>query len=151
VTDPYDAFDRRVRRAIYRRFIGTGHAPSHEDLAADTGEGVPEVEAALERLAARRMIALVPGSRSIWMAHPFSAVPTAYPVETAEARYLANCAWDALGIPALLGTDSRTRTTCADCGETLEIRVEDGRAYSDGERVHFGVGPRRFWEDVGFT
>lgn len=143
--------DRRVRQAIYRRFIETGRAPSAEDLGAHTGAAVPEVEASLDRLAALRMIALAPGSRAVWMAHPFSAVPTPYPVETADTSYWANCAWDALGIPALLGTDSHTRTICADCGESLEIRVEDGRASSDGERVHFAVGPRRFWANVGFT
>lgn len=150
-TADHDALDRRVRWAIYQRFIESGRGPTTDALAADAAVSVAEVEASLDRLAARRLIALAPGSRALWMAHPFSAVPTAYPVATPEGSYWANCAWDALGIPALLGVDAHTRTLCPDCGEPLEIRVEGGRARSNGERVHFGVEPRRFWDDVGFT
>ena len=120
-------------------------------LTEGFGRPVGDVEASLIRLAASHRLVLAPGSVAIWMAHPFSGVPTAYPVETATRQYWANCAWDALGIPALLGVDARARTLCPDCGEPLEIDVRDGTATSTGACVHFAVPPRRFWDDIGFT
>jgi Alkylmercury lyase len=143
--------DRRVRHAIYGHTIAHGGVPGSDELAAALDLSTAEVDASLLRLADRHLIALAPGTTNIWMAHPFSAVPTAYRVETAKHVYWANCAWDALGIPAMLGVDSRTRTICPDCGDTLEIVVDSGAARSTGEVVHFGVPPRRFWENVGFT
>src|SRR5256885_7144555 len=57
---------------------------------------------------------LAPATATVWMAHPFSAVPTAYPVVIGERTYWANCAWDAAGILSLVG-DGECRTRCADC------------------------------------
>ncbi len=143
--------DRQVRWRIYEHFAATGRAPDTTDLAGRTGLTAPLVEASLRRLADAHAIVLAPGSTSIWMAHPFSAVPTAYPVVAAERTYWGNCAWDALGIPALLGVDTETRTQCADSGEPLTLRVRDGQLASDTGVVHFAVPPRRFWENIGFT
>ncbi len=145
------ALDREVRYHIYRRFAATGRAPDVGTLASGTGASVQEVEASLDRLAADRAIVLAPGTRNLWMAHPFSAVPTPYPVRTSPRTYWANCAWDALGIAALLGVDARTETRCGDCGEALVIRVEGGRVSPGDAVVHFHVPPKRFWENVGFT
>jgi hypothetical protein len=146
-----DDIDRRVRHAIYQHTIAHGAAPSTAELGGQLGLATADVDASLLRLADRHVIVLAPGTTSIWMAHPFSAVPTPYRVETARHTYWANCAWDVLGIAALLGVDARSRSMCPDCGDTLEVVVENGTARSTGTRVHFGVGPRRFWENVGFT
>lgn len=143
--------DWRVRHEIYQHFAATGRAPSAGVLAERVGASVPDVEAALERLAAAHAIVLAPGSTNIWMAHPFSAVPTAYPVRTADRTYRANCAWDALGIAVVLNTDTVTPTTCADCGEPLHLEVRNGTVEADDLVVHFLVPPRSFWENVGFT
>ncbi|HEX7119264.1 MAG TPA: organomercurial lyase [Longimicrobiales bacterium] len=145
------AVDARLRHRIYRHFAAFGEAPGASDLAEALEVPVAEIEASLDRLAAAHAIVLAPGSRNIWMVHPFSAVPTAYPVRTAERTYWANCAWDALGIPALLGMDGETRTQCADCGEPLAFRVRNGRVEPGDAVVHFVVPPKRFWENVGFT
>ncbi|MGH7480851.1 MAG: organomercurial lyase [Longimicrobiales bacterium] len=143
--------DRQVRFQIYRDFAAGAERPSAEGVASTVGLPLTVVESSLERLAAAHVIVLAPGTRNIWMAHPFSAVPTAYPVNTAERTYWANCAWDALGIPALLGVDAETRTQCADCGDSLTLRVEAGRVQLQAAVVHFVVPPSRFWENVGFT
>jgi len=147
----HTAADAQVRHAIYRHIIAQGVVPGAADLAQALGETDSHVEASLLRLAAQHRIALAPGTLNIWMAHPFSAVPTAYPVHTLEHTYWANCAWDALAIPVVLGGDSHTSTICADCGHSLEIVVEGGEARSEASVVHFGVGPKRFWDNVGFT
>ena len=150
-SQPQSHTDRRVRHAIYQHTIAHGAVPSTTELGGQLGMTAAEVDASLLRLAARHVIALAPGTTSIWMAHPFSAVPTAYRVETTQHTYWANCAWDVLGIAALLGVDARARSICPDCGDTLDVVVENGTARSTGTRVHFGVGPRRFWQNVGFT
>jgi hypothetical protein len=98
------AFDWHLRHAVYQYFAMTGRAPSIQELAEGLNETVTVVEAALHRLAdEHHALALAPGTSNIWMAWPFSAVPTAYPVKTAERTYWANCAWDALSIPGYLG------------------------------------------------
>ena len=145
------SLDRHIRFHIYRSFAATGHAPSSGELAAAVGASVGETDASLERLAAAHSIALEPGSTRIWMAHPFSAVPTSFVVETAERTYWANCAWDALGIPALLGVDAHTHARCAQSREPITLRVHGGVAGPADAVIHFLVPPRRFWDDVGFT
>lgn len=146
-----DELDRDVRAELYLGFIGTGAPPTTNAIATAVGAGESEVEQSLHRLAADHMIALAPGSVNVWMVHPFSAVPTPYPVETEDRRWWANCAWDALAIPTLLNVDARTETTCADCGASLTLRTRGGRLEPTETVVHFAVPPRRFWDDVGFT
>lgn len=146
-----DAIDRPVRYAIYRHFAESGQAPSSSQLAERVGLPVEDVEASMRRLAESHAIVLAPGSTNIWMAHPYSAVPTAYPVRTPKRTYWANCAWDALGIPVILGADTTTSTRCAESGEPLRLAVRQ-RALSMAEGViHFLVPPRAFWDNVGFT
>lgn len=150
-TRDLDDRDWRLRARVYRHFAETGEAPNTDRLAADTGLSPAEVGASLGRLAEARLLALAPGTRRIWMAHPFSAVPTDYPVETPDLRYWANCAWDALAIPPLLGADAGVRTRCPVSGESIQLRMREGELVEAEGVVHFLVPPRRFWENVGFT
>jgi hypothetical protein len=85
------------------------------------------------------------------MAHPFSAIPTPYPVKTGNLTYYANCAWDALGIPALLRVDSITETVCVDCQDSLTIGITGDNLIGSDYVIHFSVPPRHFYDDVGFT
>ena len=143
--------DNWVRWRIYRTFMEEARPPTVGELALESGRLPLEMEASLVRLADALAIVLVPGTHHVLMAHPFSAVPTAYPVAAGGKRYWANCAWDALGIPAMLGLDSETRTSCPDCGEEMSLRVEGGAASPSDAVVHFLVPAARFWEDIGFT
>ena len=111
-----------VRVHIYRHFVDTGRADAH-------------------------VIVLTPGTRSIWMAHPFSAVPTPYSVQCGGTSYWANCAWDALGIAAILGRDAECVCRCPDCNQRMDLSVKRGGVNRDGI-VHLVVPPRRFWENV---
>jgi hypothetical protein len=95
--------DKQIRWLVYRYFIDTGLPPNTPILARETGSDLFSVEESLRRLAEAHSLVLAPGSHSIWMAHPFSGVPTSYPVQAGGVQYWANCAWDALGIPAMLG------------------------------------------------
>ena len=151
MNNPMNDLERQVRLAIYQHFAATGQAPSAPALAKQLDRSTAEVEAAFERLEALHALALAPASKTIWMAHPFSAIPTAYPVQTAERRYWANCAWDSLGLAALLGADTETRTTCPDCGTPLTLATRQKVLEPVNAVVHLIVPPRRFWENVGFT
>jgi ribonuclease HI len=149
-THPFTSVERTVRLFIYRHFLETGEAPDTATIARGTRVSEEDVATALRRLADMHAIVLAPASVSIWMAHPFSAVPTAYPVDTNGRRYWANCAWDAAGILSLVGADGESRTRCADCGTELTMTVRDGAIASDGV-VHYAVPPRRFWENIAYT
>ena len=144
--------DQEVRLAVYRHFLATGAAP---DLTALTGPlelPLEEVAASLRRLGAQHVLVLesTPTPR-IRMAMPFSAVPTGYRVETARGSWWANCGWDALGIPAMLGEDAHITTRCQDCDSPLSLTVEQGQPRAQEAVLHFLVPAARWWEDIGFT
>lgn len=144
--------DWRIRHAVYQHFVSTGEAPSVEELARQSGDAIPVVENSLRRLAnEHHALALAPGTSNIWMAWPFSAVPTAYPVKTAERTYWANCAWDALSIPSLVGLDADTIYACPDCLEMINLSVKNGILSPTEGVVHFAVPPRHFHDNVAFT
>jgi len=146
---PFTESERAVRLFIYRHFIETANAPDLATIARATAIADRDVAAALRQLADQHAIVLAPASVSIWMAHPFSAVPTPYPVDAGGRTYWANCAWDAAGILSLVG-DGETQTLCADCGQPAGFGVQDAALVGDGV-VHFAVPPRRFWENVAYT
>jgi hypothetical protein len=85
------------------------------------------------------------------MAMPFSAVPTPFRVTTAEGAWFANCAWDALGIPAALGVDARIATSCADCGQPMTTEVHGGHLVNDSGVILFAVPAAHWWDDIRFT
>jgi len=143
--------DWELRAEIYRLFIETFEAPGADDLARALDVPVDDVVAGLHRLEANHHLVLAPGGTNLWMAHPFSAVPTDYPVEVAGGCYWANCAWDALGIPAITRGDSWTRTRCAESGVPLEYGVRDGALVSTEAVIHFAVPARHWYDNVAFT
>jgi hypothetical protein len=85
------------------------------------------------------------------MANPFSAVPTAFRVHAQGNTYWANCAWDALGIPATLHCDATIEATCAGSGQPIMLTVRERKIVSRGELVHFLVPIRRLFDDRVFT
>src|SRR4051812_38615308 len=98
-----DPFLRDLRLYIYAQMVETSAAPSAADSARALSCPLHDIEAGYQALADARMIVLRPGTTTIWMAMPFSNVQTAYTVIAGGRAYYANCAWDAFGVPALLG------------------------------------------------
>lgn len=143
--------ENRVRVHLYERFVADGRPPT----AAETAEalGLPEAvaEAAYRALEEARVIVLAPGTSTVWMANPLSAVPTPFRVETDGGSYWGNCIWDGLGVVAMLGGEGRVATSCPDCGDPLEFRVRGGRLDPVDAVIHFAVPPRRWWENIAFT
>jgi hypothetical protein len=143
--------DREVRLTVYQHFVATGGAPEPGWLAGALSLTAPEVEASFRRLASQRVLVLQEDSYRIRMAMPFSGVPTAYRVETAHGAWWANCGWDALGIPAMLGEDARITTSCQDCDSPLQLTVDRGQPREPKAVLHFLVPAARWWQDIGFT
>jgi DNA-binding transcriptional MocR family regulator len=144
--------DAEVRRHVYGRLGEGAPAPSATETAAALGAGAGDVERSYRRLHELRALVLHPGTSEIWMAHPFSAVPTDFQVEAEDGRrWWASCAWDALGIPAATDADAHVATHCADCGEPIELEVRGGRVVPAEAVTLFVVPAARWWDDIGFT
>lgn len=144
-------FHWSLRAEIYQCLAATTVAPTPSELAAWSGRSEKEILATLDDLEANHQLALLPDRSGVWMAHPFSAIATAFPVDTERGRYFANCVWDALGIPAVLGIDGWTQTRCAASGESISFGVTDGARVGDDGVVHLLVPLRNAWDDIGFT
>jgi hypothetical protein len=144
--------DRDVRLAVYRKIVEEGQPPTAPEIAAGLDVGALDVEASLRRLADGHVLVLAPGTPYIWMASPFSAIPTPFEVEVGDRRYFGNCIWDALGISACLHADAHITTYCPDCSEPLSLDVRDGRLEASAESViHFAVPAAHWWDDIGST
>ncbi len=136
----------RFRHEIYRSFARTGRAPRPGHLAAWAGSA-DEARAALERLHDAHAVVL-DGKGEIRMALPFSAVPTEHVVTSGPRRWWANCAWDALAIPAALSIDAEIDATWLDTGRPVELAVVDGMPTSTEGFVHVQIPARRWWDDI---
>ncbi len=144
--------DGELRLAVYQHIAESGVAPSPVDLARRFGIAPMEAEDSLRRLAETEgALVLLPGSPYVWMAEPFSAVPTSFTVESGSQRWWGNCIWDALAILALLGRDGTVSTSCPDCSEPMRVGVDGGVLEHDGAVAHFAVPAREWWRDIGFT
>jgi hypothetical protein len=144
--------DNRVRVHLYERFLEDGHPPTVEQTGDAMGITADEAAAAYRRLEEGRVIVLAPGTTNVWMANPLSAVPTRFRVVTDDGRsWWGNCVWDGLGILAMVGSDGAVDTSCPDCGETIELRVEDGGLQPIDAVIHFAVPAARWWQNIAFT
>ena len=146
------AHDSEIRQWIYRQFASTGLAPSPVEIAREFVLTPYQVEQALYRLQRDAdALVLIPGSPYIWMAEPFSAVPTSFLVRSGEIQWWGNCIWDALGILALLGVDGEISTACPNSGQALRVTVAGNALVESAGVVHFAVPARDWWRDIGFT
>ncbi len=144
--------DSEIRLWIYRHFVDAGRAPSPVEIAAHFRLTPGTVEERLRRLQDQaNALVLLPGSSYIWMAEPFSAVPTSFLVRSGTRQWWGNCIWDALAILALVGTDGSVSTACPHSGQPLIVSVTKGSLEGAQGVVHFAVPAREWWRDIGFT
>ena len=146
-----DEHDRTIRNLTYARFVALGRAPTPEEVAVGGGPSQAEILASWRRLHDEHALVLDPSGDEIWMANPFSGVPTPYRVHADGRWWFANCAWDAFGICAALHVDGRIETARPDCGEGLA--VEDRYLQPDDASLlfHCLVAAARWWDDIVFT
>lgn len=143
--------DLRTKLAVYEHFAATGRRPSLDDVGARVGATAAEVRETFARLRAQRVLLLEPDGESIRMAPPFSGVPTQHRVTAEGVSYFANCAWDALGIPAALRRAATVHSRCEQSLEPLRLEVsENGPAASDW-LFHCLVPAAKWWDDLVYT
>ena len=144
--------DSEIRLWIYQHFVDTGRAPGPVEIAAHFRLTPDQVEHILHRLQREAdALVLIPGSPYIWMAEPFSALPTSVLVRSGTRQWWGNCIWDALAILALLGLDGSVVTACPHSGQPLLLTVTKGALVEAAGVVHFAVSARDWWRDIGFT
>ena len=134
--------DWGIRLAVYRGFVAGGGPPTHAQVARQLDIPAEEARQAYHRLHRQHALFLEPGTDAVRMANPLSAVPTAYRVHAGGRWLWANCAWDSLGIPAMLHADARIEATYA---------VAAGRLAAGDWLVHFPLPFRRWYDDLIHT
>lgn len=143
--------DTRIKLAVYEHFATTGEAPAIEAVSARTHASPADVRSSYARLSDLRVLVLTHGGASIRMAPPFSGTPTQHVVTSGGVRYYANCAWDALGIPAALARPAVVRSRCAESGDPLVLEVSSKGVPPSDWLFHCLVPAASWWDDIGFT
>jgi hypothetical protein len=143
--------DWQIRLAIYHFFVEHERPPSVEETAAALDLDAETVRRAYHRLHRGHAILLEAGTDAVRMANPLSAVPTPYRVRINGRNLFANCAWDSLGIPAMLAADATIEATTG-AGEPLRYAIKGGQLQAD-ERfvVHFPLPFRSWYDDLVHT
>lgn len=144
-------FDSQTKLAIYTHFAETGTAPSAREVADRVGADVESVLGAYVRLREQRVLALEADRTSIRMAPPFSGVPTQHAVLVDGIQYFANCAWDALGIPAALQRPGEVHSRCEQSGEPFDLNVGVDGPDDSPWLFHCVVPAAKWWDDIVFT
>jgi Alkylmercury lyase len=78
-------------------------------------------------------------------------VPTQHVVRVDGRSYFANCAWDALGVPACLHAPGEVTSRCDQSLEPLRLRVSEVGPAGDPCVIHFAVPAAQWWRDIVFT
>jgi alkylmercury lyase-like protein len=136
---------------VYRQFASTGRPPAPAGVAAELACPTDEVRRGFARLQASRVLLLEPDGETIRMAPPFSGVPTPHRVEVGRQMYWANCAWDALGIPAALHQEGVVHSSCGQSGAPLRLLVRLEGPEPSQWLFHCQVPAARWWADLVFT
>ena len=140
-----------VRTFVFKHFAATARPPSVNESAAHFDFGADEATAIYQELNRRHAFFLEPGTLSIRIANPFSAVPTSFRVHAQGRSYWANCAWDALGIPAALHCDAIVEATYAGSEQPVTLTIRDGQVETVDAVAHFLVPFDRWYDDMVFT
>jgi hypothetical protein len=139
-----------LRCYVYQHFVRQGRAPKVEEMSKALKTTLGQIRPVLKRLAQTHAFVLQPNGE-LWRAAPFSAVPTAFPVKVGKRFWYANCIWDALGIPAMLGKNARIDASCGCCNYEMPLRVEGGKLLDQKGIIHIAVPARDWYRDIVFT
>ena len=147
-----NTFENDVRMAVYRHFVDHCRAPSFEEISDALGADAGQVLQAFKNLAEEHVLVLKQNNRELRMAMPFSAIETTFRVCIGDSEWFANCAWDALGIAAMLSRDTRIDARCPVADDDLRLHVKSGEL-DPGQvaLVHFAVPAASWWEDIAYT
>lgn len=137
-----------VRARVYDHIVATGRTPTVAEVASAAEISSVEAAAALTWLHERHALFLDQDGLSIRIANPFSGVPTSFHVEANGRSYWANCAWDALGVPAALHAGATIDATLSDDETPVRLTVVAGMLDDHGELVHFPLPFANWYDDI---
>src|SRR5262249_43982070 len=141
-----------LRTFLYDEIIERGNWPTLDAIASHFSVGLATARTALVELKVGKTVLVHPQTGELWMAGPFSDRESAYRVRARGKSWWANCAWDMLGVVALVAAPAKVETRCTDCGEAMTLDVDPVRGPSQrGAIIHFLVPARRWYEDIGYT
>lgn len=148
---PLTDTDLAVRRHILAAFA-SGGIPTRRSVRQALDLDDAQVSSSYAALAATHVIVPDRDTGEVWIAMPFSAVPTPFPVVVGGRAVWANCAWDAFGIAAVLDDDIAFTTPCPASGAVIAGGVRRGVPYAHpGAVAYVGVPAVQWWDDIGFT
>jgi hypothetical protein len=138
-----------VRLHVYRAFASSGRPSGRAELAAYTGAGPQEIDAALLQLASERHLVL-DADGAIVMAHPFASVNLGFSVMGRKALWWGGCAWDSFAIPHLVPDEPSVlvATTCPGCGAAHAWTVTREAPPRGTQLAHFLIPVARAWDNV---
>ncbi|MBP7776380.1 MAG: hypothetical protein KA371_04580 [Acidobacteria bacterium] len=143
--------DLRVRQAILET-LAAGGTPTRIGVMQSLELAYADVASSYAGLAAGHVIVLDSGTGEVWMAMPFSAVPTAFRVTVDGHAVWANCVWDAYGVAAALNADVSFVSPCPASGVPVSAGVRLDVPFADaGAVAYVGVPAVRWWDDIGYT
>ena len=143
--------DGDIQAGFYRTLVETGRPPGASELAEHLGLTTARVREGFAELAERRLLLLEPDGVTVRMAPPFSGVPTQHRIRAGGVEYFANCAWDALGIPAALHRPAEVVSRCEQLQEPLVLRIDDRGPGDSPWLFHCLVPAARWWQDLIHT
>ena len=143
--------DREVRIAIARSIKTRGKIPTIAAVAADIGKDLAAVDASFARMIEGHVFIPAKDSHEIYAYDPFCVGPTDFFVTAAGRVWFGICAWDALGIPAMLGGDATIDASCGCCNSRMVLQVAGGKLGVHQGIIHLAVPARHWYDDIAFT
>jgi len=149
--DNNDSLLWQVRHFVYNHFADTTLPPNVEETAAHFNISTEEAGEYYKELNNRHAFFLEPETLTVRMAWPFSAIPTDFKVHANGKTYYANCAWDMLGVPALLKCNAVMDARFTESNESIQLEVKDGKVTNSELLIHFPVAFSHWYDDLVFT
>ncbi len=144
--------DWGVRLFIYQFFVQNGRPPTTAESSVEFGVSIVEARRTYHRLHRAHVILLDPGTDSVRIANPLSAVATPYQATVDGRIFYANCAWDSLGIPAMLHQDASIVACIEGHREPVRYAVSQGSLVAaPGLMVHFPLPFEQWYDDQIYT
>jgi hypothetical protein len=140
-----------LRQYVYEQILAEGAPPSSARIAERFNAARADALAALAGLKIGKTVLVHPRTGEIWMAGPFSSVPTPYVVERGGRQWFTNCIWDLLGAAVLVGQPVQLRASCVESGEPFVADLDPARGISSDWVAHLLLPARQWYDDVGYT
>jgi hypothetical protein len=143
--------DWKVRLSITRFFASHGLPPTTYEIAALEGYQNSEIATAYRDLHDRGQILLCEDDSKLRAAHPYSAIPTAYWIESENVGWWANCAFCALGVAVIASRPVKIYARLGAMRESITLQIKE-QQISNGElRLHIPLPVRKWHDDIVYT